>query len=232
LFLLFLQHQQITNSSLKNSKTRHMKKSILLKTILVLTISIFINNTISAQTVELTAAYGYQFGSKSEYGWNEYVKFDEGDQYSFTIGVDMFQGVMTEVTYTHQSTSIIQKDNELGTEKLMDLNADWIMVGASKYLTKDKLRPFIGGGLGMAIFNPNNEIPRVGRVDTKFYLAFSAKAGVNYMFTEQLGINVQGNLMIPIQWGGVYIGTGGAGLSGSSNILVGGFSGGLVYRLK
>ena len=208
-----------------------MKKSILLKTLLILTVSIFINKQASAQTVELTAAYGYQFGSKSEYGWNDYVKFDEGDQYSFTIGVDMFQGVMTEVTYTHQSTSIIQSESGQ-RETLMDLNADWIMIGASKYLTKDKLRPFIGGGLGMAIFNPNNEIRSIGKVDTKFYLAFSAKAGVNYMFTEQLGINVQGNLMIPIQWGGVYIGTGGAGVSGSSNILIGGFSGGLVYRLK
>jgi outer membrane protein W len=208
-----------------------MKKKFFFKIFLLTSTVLFINNNANAQTVELTAAYGYQFGSKSEYNWNDYVKFDESDQYSFTIGVDMFEGVMTEVTYTHQSTSIIQRDNG-ETETLMNLNADWIMIGGSKYLTKDKLRPFFGGGLGMAIFNPNNEIRRIGKVGTKLYLAFSAKAGVNYMFTEQLGINVQGNLMVPIQWGGVYIGTGGAGVSGSSNILIGGFSGGLVYRLK
>lgn len=190
-----------------------------------------LTNTIQAQTVELTAAYGYQFGSKSNYGYNNYVKLNESDQYSFTIGVDMFQGVMTELTYTHQSSDIIDRYNG-ETTHITDVNADWIMLGASRYLTKDKLRPFLGGGIGTAIFNANNENPNIGRIDTKWYFAVSAKAGVNIMLSEQFGLNVQGNLMVPIQWGGVYFGTGGAGVSGTSNILVGGFSGGLVYRLK
>jgi hypothetical protein len=207
-----------------------MKKSFTIKSLFILAITL-VSNTIQAQTVELTAAYGYQFGSKQDFGFNNYVKFAEGDQYSFTIGVYMFEGVMTEVTYTHQSTDITRRYNGV-TEHITDLNADWIMIGASKYLTKDKLRPFLGGGIGAAIFNSNNENPRVGKIDTKWYLAVSAKAGVNYMFTEQLGINIQGNLMFPIQWGGVYIGTGGSGVSGSSTTLIGGFSGGLVYRLK
>ncbi|MEI6866077.1 hypothetical protein [Flavicella sp.] len=207
-----------------------MKKTFTIKSFIIVAL-LTITYSIQAQTVELTASYGYQFGSKSSYGYNNYVKFNDSDQFSLTIGVDMFQGIMTEVTYTHQSTEIINREGG-ATQRLMDLNADWIMVGASKYLTKDKLRPFLGAGVGMAIFNPNNEIRSVGSVDTKFYLAFSVKGGVNYMITEQLGINIQANLMVPIQWGGVYIGTGGSGVSGTSNILIGGFSGGLVYRLK
>ena len=208
-----------------------MKKLMKIKTIVILVFVLF-STIAQAQTVELTAAYGYQFGSKLEYGYNNYIKFDEGDQYSFTIGVDMFKGVMTEVTYVHQSTEISAKYNALSERRISDLNADWIMVGASKYLTKNNLRPFIGGALGAAIFNANNEIPVVGKIDTQWYFAVSLKAGVNYMFTEQFGINVQGNMMFPIEWGGVYIGTSGAGVSGSSSTLIGGFSGGLVYRLK
>jgi hypothetical protein len=213
-----------------------MKKSFVLTSLLILAITL-VSNTIQAQTVQLTAAYGYQFGSKSNYGYNNYIKLNESDQYSFTIGVDMFEGVMTEVTYVHQSSDIVIKNSGNPERRITDVNADWIMIGASKYLTKDKLRPFLGGGIGAAIFNANNEnfdgFDDLNRpIDTKWYLAVSMKAGVNYMFTERVGINVQGNLMVPIQWGGVYFGTGGAGVSASSNILVGGFSGGLVYRLK
>tara|TARA_B100000809_G_scaffold32497_1_gene28385 strand:+ start:56849 stop:57490 length:642 start_codon:yes stop_codon:yes gene_type:complete len=213
-----------------------MKKSFAVKSLFILAITL-LSSTIQGQTVELTAAYGYQFGSKSSYGYNNYVKINEGDQYSFTIGVDMFEGAITEVTWIHQSSGITQRDqnvNNGNTPNLTDLDMDWIMVGASKYLTKEKLRPFVGGGVGAAIFNASNANQRVfdHPIDTKWYLAFSMKAGANYMINDQWGLNIQANLMVPIQWGGVYLGTGGAGVSASSNILIGGFSGGLVYRMK
>ncbi|WP_152286785.1 hypothetical protein [Flavicella marina] len=208
-----------------------MKKKNIYKLVLTIAAFCFLSSNTQAQTVELTAGYGYQFGSKVNYGLNSYIKLNESDQYSFTIGVDMFKGAMTEVTYIHHSTEIIQ--SEPGDyRKVTDLNADWILVGASKYLEMEKLRPFFGGGFGMGIFNSNNEHPEVGKIDTKFYLAVAIKAGANYMFNDTWGLNVQGNLMFPIQWGGVYIGTGGAGLSGSSTTLIGGFSGGLVYRIN
>ena len=209
-----------------------MKKSILFKTLCIIVLA-FTSKISQAQTVELTASYGYQFGSKSNYGYNNYVKVDESDQFGFTLGVDMFQGVMTEVSYTRHSSTITRRENGQ-TDLLTDLYMDWITIGASKYITKDKLRPFIGGGIGAAIFNSENANEDIfdHPIDTKWYLAGTIKAGINYMFNEQWGLNVQGNLMIPIQWGGVYFGTGGAGVSGSSNILIGGFSGGLVYRLK
>ena len=72
----------------------------------------------------------------------------------------MFEGTMTEVTWVHQSSEVLQRD-QITTDglqvRLTDVNMDWIMVGASKYITKDKLRPFLGGGIGAAIFTSNNE---------------------------------------------------------------------------
>ena len=55
------------------------------------------------------------------------------------------------------------------------------------------------------------------------------------MLTEVVGINLQGNLMFPVEWGGSYVsgGTGGVGggASVSTTTVIGGFSGGLVFRL-
>ena len=56
------------------------------------------------------------------------------------------------------------------------------------------------------------------------------------MFSERIGLNLQGNLMVPVQWGGFYVGVGSGGASSgvslNSTTIVGGFSGGLVFKLK
>lgn len=210
-----------------------MKNNHLYKILFLSIITALSSLTTEAQTVEVIPSYGYQFGSKIDYGRN-YIKLQESDQWGVTIGVDGFKGIVTEVTYFHQSTAITAFGPNIENNHIADLNADWILVGASKVLPMDneQLRPFAGGGIGMAIFNTNNEAPTIGSIDTEFYFAVSLKAGINYMFNEKIGLNLQGNLMFPIQWGGVYIGTGGGGVSGSSTTLVGGFSGGLVYRLN
>jgi len=51
------------------------------------------------------------------------------------------------------------------------------------------------------------------------------------MFSERVGINLQGNLLFPVQWGGFYVGGGGTGINTGTTIVIGGFSGGLVFRL-
>jgi hypothetical protein len=54
------------------------------------------------------------------------------------------------------------------------------------------------------------------------------------MFSEHVGLNLQGNLMFPVQWGGFYVSGGSGGVSSgasvSSTTIIGGFSGGLVFR--
>lgn len=51
------------------------------------------------------------------------------------------------------------------------------------------------------------------------------------MFTDVIGLNLQGDLFFPVDWAGVYVGTGGSGISTGSTVILGGFSGGLVFRI-
>jgi hypothetical protein len=57
------------------------------------------------------------------------------------------------------------------------------------------------------------------------------EAGVNIMVSDVVGINLQGNLYLPVNYGGFYFGTGGIGVSTGSSQIIGGFSGGLVFRI-
>jgi len=192
-----------------------------------------------AQTIEVTPSYGFQFGSKLNYGPN-YIKIESSDQYGITIGFETFDDIMAEVSYFHQGTELNIRDVILSPSenRLSDLSADWILVGGTKYFPSGKIRPFLGGALGILILSPSKEnnslINSSLNSSTKFSFAF--KGGVNIMFSDRVGLNLQGNLMFPVEWGGVYVGGGTGGIGGgvgvSSTTLIGGFSGGLVFRIN
>jgi hypothetical protein len=192
----------------------------------------------SQSSIEITTSYGYQFGAKHSYGVN-YIKIDDSDQYGITLGFETYDDLMAEISYVHQGSELRIRDVFFGPKevRLADLSADWIMVGATKYFPNGKIRPFAGGALGLAIFTPKNENNILNRsLDNSTKFAFSFKAGVNIMFSDRVGLNLQGNLMFPVEWGGVYVGGGpggvSAGVGASSTILIGGFSGGLVFKLN
>ena len=191
-----------------------------------------------AQTIEITPSYGYHFGSKLNYGVN-YLEISDSDQWGVTVGYETYDDLMIELSYTHQGTELNIRDVLLSPSesRLTDIAGDWIMVGGTKYFPQGKVRPFAGGALGMVILTPSNENRRLitRNLDSETKFAFSFKGGVNIMFSEHVGLNLQGNLMFPVQWGGVYVGGGSGGVSTgvglSSTTLIGGFSGGLVFRI-
>ena len=192
----------------------------------------------SAQGIEITPSYGFQFGSKLNYGPN-YIQIDDSDQYGITLGFELDSGVMGELTYMHHSTQLNIRDVALGpgTQRLSDLNADWVFIGANKYFKTEKVKPFAGGGLGLVFIAPKNENLSVSNrtFDNQTKFAFTFKTGANIMVSEVVGINLQFNLLLPVEWGGFYVGGGTGGFSSGvgvqSSTIIAGFSGGLVFHL-
>jgi len=190
-----------------------------------------------SQTFEVTPSYGFQFGTKLNYGRN-YLKIKDSDQFGITLGFETYGDMMAEISYTHQGSELKVRDSYLGPNevRISDLAMDWIQIGATRYFSDDKIQPFFGGGVGLVIFSPKDEnFDIVDRsLDSKTKFAFSFKTGVNIMFSEHVGLNLQGNLMFPVQWGGFYVGGGSggvsSGLSVSSTTVIGSISTGLVFR--
>jgi hypothetical protein len=118
--------------------------------------------------------------------------------------------------------------------RLSDLNADWFLLGVSRYFQEGKVRPFAGGSLGLVALSTKNENRDIinNSIGSSTKFAFNFKAGVNIMFSKVIGLNLQGDLFFPVNWAGVYVGTGGAGISTGSTVILGSVSAGLVFRLE
>lgn len=206
----------------------------------VLLITLLATITISAQkNIEITPSYGYQFGTKVNYGPN-YIKMDDSGQFGITVGVETMPNLMAEVSYINQNTELRIRDNQISPQedKLSDLNVDWFQIGVLRYFDTGQTQPFLGTSLGMTIFSPKNENNNIvnRNLDSSTEFSFTVKGGANIWLSDSVGINIQGNLMFPVSWGGVYVGGGtggvGGGVSVNSTTVIGGFSGGLVFRLN
>jgi len=205
------------------------------KLLLIFALAFFSISSSWAQVVEITPTYGYQFGSKLNYGVNNYLKIKDGDQFGLTVGVEADDDIVVELSYIHHSSELTIRDIYISpTEnRVTDIYADWVMIGVNKYFGEGMVKPFFGGALGVVFLsndNVNYDIVNYN-IDNNSKFAFSFKGGANIMFTEVVGINIQGGLMVPVTWGGVYVGSGGSGVSVSGTSIVGYVSGGLVFRL-
>lgn len=191
-----------------------------------------------SQSIEIIPSYGYQFGTKLNYGSN-YLKAKDSDQYGISVGYGVDDNLIAGLSYTRMSTELRIRDRVVSPseDRLSDLNFDWFQLGATRYFQTGQVRPFAGGGLGLVVISPQdvnaNLAPRGLDSTTRF--AFSFKAGVNIMFSDRIGLNLQGNLFLPVEWGGLYVagGSGGvsSGVSAGTTTVMGSVSGGLVFML-
>ncbi|OZV69956.1 outer membrane beta-barrel protein [Winogradskyella aurantia] len=190
----------------------------------------------SAQAIEITPSYGYQFGTRIDYVFSS-VRAEPSGQWGIAGGIEFRPGYVAKLSYVSMGTEFTGRDVDFTNNRnvrISDLQTDWFLLGIQKYLKDGKVKPFVGSGLGIAVVTPKNinrnEFPNLN-LSSNTYFAFNFEAGVNIMFTDAIGLNLQGNLYFPVNYGGFYVGTGGAGVTTGSTQIVGGFSGGLVFRI-
>lgn len=187
------------------------------------------------QSLEITGSYGYQFGTRADY-FLGYVKAKSSGQWGISAGFEVQPKLIAKLSYVNIGTELRIRDVEIANNRevrLSDLQNDWFFLGVQRYFQDGPVKPFAGGGLGLVVVSPKNinrsEFQNLN-LSSKTFFAFNIEAGVNFMFSDNIGINLQGNLYFPVNYGGFYIGTGGAGFTTGSTQIVGGFSGGLVFR--
>lgn len=215
-----------------------MKKSIILIVLMVLSGFGF------AQGLRVNTYAGYVFPDSFDnfYSANSYVEGRIEDGFRWGVGLEYAipGNRAIEIQYKRQDTfaPTTFRDPSIGGGGLnrsnFELGINWIMLNFTNYIPlNETVEPFVGGGLGMGIFNVRN--PDNGNTNNGTKFAWNIRGGSNFWVADNIAIRIQASLFSAVQsvGGGLYFGTGGvgAGVSTFSTMYQFGFDGGLVFRV-
>ena len=191
-----------------------------------------------AQHVRFNAYGSYAFDDKvdSRYDANNFYQGTIKGGFLWGAGIEFSPRPFTalELTYLRQDTHIPDFVNYYGKANL-SLHNNWILLGGVRYFPthSERVEPYAGGQLGMAIITADNPKTNTSNTYTKF--AWGIKGGTNIWLSDKVGLKLQMQLLSAVQalGGSFYIGTGGsgAGVSSYSSLLQFNIGGGLTFKL-
>lgn len=178
--------------------------------------------------VSITPTVGWQFGGSVRFV-NADLNIDDNVNYGGILSVKVSYETFVEVSYSLMSTSaFLRSFTPLIDDQQFDLDVHYIQIGGLREFTDTKVRPFGMFSIGATGFVPK-DLPGAS---SSWSFSIALGAGVKYMITRNVGLRLQGRLLMPLRFNGfgIYAGTGGVGGAAYStvNILQGDFQFGLI----
>jgi opacity protein-like surface antigen len=181
--------------------------------------------------IELTPVVGYLLNGNIDFYYGE-LTFDNNINYGISMAVNTGYGTSIEGIYTFsasqtsfRSWSIDYQSNSFET------NINYIQVNGIKEFLDDQFRPFGFLGVGASGF-----VPQDTSYDSWWSFAMNFGIGAKVFLTDNIGIRVQGRMLLPLYYGGAgfYCGTGGCGggITASAHMVQGDFMAGLIIGIK
>jgi len=134
--------------------------------------------------VEITPFVGYQSSLEfKEEGTGNVLELEETDNLGLFLDFTLTPDTQLEFLYLKSSKAPLRPD--MGGAALADIGVEYLHVGGLLLFSQDKLRPYIGGGLGATHFSP--DAPGMDG-DTRFSLSFGG--GVKYFLARNIGFRL------------------------------------------
>lgn len=137
---------------------------------------------------------------------------DAGGTYGLAVDVRVLRSSAVELSYTYQATSLTLEQPFARDLTLFDLSVHHAQVAFVQELYPGRVRPFVGIGLGFAVFAPH-----IARLPDEVQFAFHAQLGLNVQITEVVGVRALARLISTFfqSDSGLFcsVGTGGGGCS-------------------
>ena len=192
---------------------------------LTLFIFMIIGFTSFAQ-VDLSVYGGYQFGSKT-YGYNGTVRLKGAANYGAMLEFGAAPDLMIQIQWMGSATQLTL-EGPIYDYARTDVNVNYYQIGIIRpFPVNEKVEAFGNFTLGATQFAMQDQL-----YNDEWRFSITAGLGAKIWLTDKVGLRVQARLLAPINWGGLYFGTGGSGANVGSTFFSGDVSGGLVFRLK
>jgi opacity protein-like surface antigen len=137
--------------------------------------------------VEITPFGGYSIGGNftdNATGANLDVK--EGGNFGLVLGMPDTPDTQYELFYGFQRTKVTGSGT-FGGETLFDLDIHYLHLGGPYMFAREKVRPFLSGGVGATHF-----VPQGSGMDSKTYFSLSLGGGVKIPISDHVGLRFEG----------------------------------------
>lgn len=201
------------------------------RVLVVLFLSLISCIDLLAQGIEITPFTGYTFQSSFNIVGGRAIIRD-GQNWGGMLGFSLNEFAEVELGYNYMGTNAVARSRDLQNDVDERAQVHYATIGVNRLIPRsEKVTLFAGGKLGTGTLAfPEANIRNI----TRFSVGF--QGGVKIFPTENIGIRMQANLMVPIMGVGTSLwwspgqGTQ-VGLTGWSPIAQFGFTGGLIFRL-
>lgn len=205
-----------------------MKKTLLF----ALCSLIFSLSNAQVDFVDITPSYGIHFGGKVRFYEGD-LKFKDAGTYGLTISVPVAYGISGEFAWSRSdSRATFYPFRPGGIDRHeFKVASNYFLLSGMKEVGSERAKAFGGLSLGMAWFDVTDSY-----TDDVFRFAIGINGGAKIMLTDNVGIRLQGRLLMPVYFAGVgfWAGGGGSGLTlnAGSTMLQGDLSAGLTFRFN
>ncbi len=164
-----------------------------------------------------------------------YLKINDNAAYGVDLSYRIRNRFNVNLQWSRQDTDMdFFGYREIGAEDLGSVAVEYFMVSALSDVgtANSSVVPFGGAGIGMVVATPADS----RNLDAAYRFAFTLQGGVKIWLNDRVGLRLRGAMLAPMQWGsgGLFCSSGSGcdvGVSASTTILQGEFSGGVVVKL-
>lgn len=198
-----------------------MKKLFILG--LLATLLVVPQQAFSQKGIELSGYTGWMLGGKVNL-YNGSLKIEDGQNWGITLSLPVAPGMKAELMYNRLVSDLTVREYGNAPYVYTKVATQYFHVGAVKELMSEGMvRPYGTGSLGTTIFSDQE-----GFDSDKWRFSIGLGGGLKIFPTERIGFRLQARMLVPLYFNGIWFGTGGAGVSTSSSIVQGDFTGGII----
>jgi hypothetical protein len=160
---------------------------------------------------EVVPEFGYTFGGGFDFPANFFtgiasggkLVLDDSPSYGATLGFEGRRGTFFTISYVYQGTKIGVDWNQtpppssgVDPNAKGDIALHKVLFGGRQEFMKSSAqnaRPYIGGGLGFVVLDPNFVTNRGTRPSSQTEFLISLNGGLRYLFGEEKRFGLQGD---------------------------------------
>ena len=184
-----------------------MKKLTLLAVFLIASTALF------AQSIEITPLFGYTFSGKVNGYYGTYDVKDDM-MYGALLNVEFDHLMHVELSYKRNDPRLVERIYKSGEITNYDIGVEHYQVGVLREFKDGPVKPFAQVSLGTSRYFGKNS-------GSERYWLFSGAFGfgAKMFLTDNIGIRLQTNLTLPMEFSGfgLFYGIGGGGSGGGAS---------------